>query len=236
MDSQQIREKLAEPFAASDIEWRVQRAGMNNGSPWAHVIPYLTARAVQERLDDVFGLDGWVNKYKPAPDGGVLCGITVWIEGNKRTKWDGAENTNIEAVKGGISDSFKRAGVVLGIGRYLYKTGTYFAICHENKNTGQHRQKFVDKYDKDAKPLFGSWDEPALPDFALPYHIQDMRLQSFIKQINDAENAERLHYVFGKAYKWAKEEMQNVDYCNKAESAYKVRKNNFRVDEAKEDK
>ena len=36
------------------------------------------------------------------------------------TKYDGAPNTDIEAVKGGLSDASKRAAVQWGIGRYLY--------------------------------------------------------------------------------------------------------------------
>jgi len=35
----------------------------------------------------------------------------------------GAENSDIEPVKGGLSDSFKRAAVQWGIGRYLYSLG-----------------------------------------------------------------------------------------------------------------
>src|SRR5690606_35268028 len=37
------------------------------------------------------------------------------------TKWDGAENTDVQAVKGGLSSSMRRAAVQWGIGRYLYR-------------------------------------------------------------------------------------------------------------------
>ena len=40
-------------------------------------------------------------------------GEWVWRE-------DGADNTEVEAVKGGLSNAMKRAGAALGIGRYLY--------------------------------------------------------------------------------------------------------------------
>ena len=39
-------------------------------------------------------------------------------------KTDGAENTDYEPVKGGLSDAMKRAASQWGIGRYLYKLGT----------------------------------------------------------------------------------------------------------------
>jgi hypothetical protein len=39
----------------------------------------------------------------------------MWI-----SRCDGADDTNIEGAKGGLSDAFKRAAVKFGIGRYLY--------------------------------------------------------------------------------------------------------------------
>ena len=56
------------------------------------------------------------------PEGGILCRIYFK---NDADEWvwreDGAENTDIEAVKGGLSNAMKRAGSALGIGRYLYR-------------------------------------------------------------------------------------------------------------------
>jgi hypothetical protein len=154
-----IAEGLAKPFPAKDIEWRVQRSGIKGDKPWAMVLAYVQARAIQTRLDDVCGLFGWRNVYKQGPDGGVLCGISIKGEDGKWiTKWDGAENTNIEAVKGGISGAFKRAGAVWGIGRYLYNLEATFAIIADN---GTHSDKT-----KDGK--WFKWNPPALPEWALP--------------------------------------------------------------------
>jgi len=153
-----IMDNLKKPFPADDIEWRVQRSGLKDGNPWAIVLPYVTARAIQERLDEVCGLFGWRNVYKEGPDGGVLCGISIVDgEGNWITKWDGAENTNIEAVKGGISGAFKRAGAVFGIGRYLYNLEATFAIISDS---GRYSGKAENKWFK--------WNPPALPKWALP--------------------------------------------------------------------
>lgn len=113
--------ELRAPFAAEDIEWRVQTQGERNGQPFAIVLPYITNRAIQDRLDAVVGPHNWVNKFEPGPGGGVLCGIGILFGDQWHFKWDGADNTDIEAVKGGLSDSMKRAAVQWGIGRYLYK-------------------------------------------------------------------------------------------------------------------
>lgn len=155
--------KLTEPFPPSDVEWRIQSCGAKNDRVWALVIAYITNRAIQERLDEVCGPENWRNEFSPAPDGGVLCGISIRVpreDGSHEwvTKYDGAENTDIEGVKGGLSGSMKRAGVQWGIGRYLYELGESFANIHEN---GANRGKTKDG-------VHFKWDAPQLPPWARP--------------------------------------------------------------------
>lgn len=153
-------EGLDKPFPANDIEWRVSRSGEKNGRPWAIVLAYVTNRAIMERLDSVCGKENWRNEYISGPAGGVLCGISILINDNWVTKWDGAENTNYEAIKGGLSAAMKRAAVQWGIGRYLYNLETTFANINDN---GSHR----DYYQKDGKKTWFKWNPPMLPDWAL---------------------------------------------------------------------
>ena len=122
-----IQEKLQAPFKADEIEWRVQSSGKNEKGVWALVLAYVSNRAIMDRLDDVFGVGGWQNRFDKAPDGGVICGLSAKIGSEWVTKWDGAENTDIESVKGGLSNSMKRSAVQWGIGRYLYKLEVCFA-------------------------------------------------------------------------------------------------------------
>lgn len=122
-DVRMIQQELAQPFAPEDLEWRLQRAFEDKKRGIA--VPYVTNRAIQARLDDVVGPDGWYNEYKPWHRAGQkdaqICGISICFpEKGFITKWDGAEDTDIEPVKGGLSDSMKRAAVQWGIGRVLY--------------------------------------------------------------------------------------------------------------------
>ena len=113
-------------FAEGDLAWKPVTVSKKTGK--ALVAPYVTNRAVQQRLDEVCGPANWCNQYKEGPASGVICGISVLVEFELAggtapqwvTKWDGAENTDIEPVKGGLSDSMRRAAVHWGIGRYLY--------------------------------------------------------------------------------------------------------------------
>ena len=126
--------KLGEPFAPEDVEWFI--GVTNKEKTQGLAIPFITNRAVQERLDDVCGPDGWQNAYTALGErelldnnnqsigkkSSQLCGISIWSEERREwiTKWDGAEESDIEAIKGSLSSAMKRAGVQWGIGRYLY--------------------------------------------------------------------------------------------------------------------
>lgn len=123
-DAATIKQELAKPFAPEDLEWRLQQTFEDKGRGLA--VPYVTNRAIQDRLDDVVGPENWHNEFRPWHGNGKkdaqICGISIYFESRGFiTKWDGAEDTDIESVKGGLSDSMKRAAVQWGIGRVLYK-------------------------------------------------------------------------------------------------------------------
>jgi len=113
--------KLQAPFEPSAIEWRVGSTTKNKDRGLA--LAYVTNRAIQDRLDEVFGPFNWRNEYIQWKGTGQLCGISVLCPDSNQwiTKWDGADDSEVEATKGGLSDSMKRAAYQWGIGRYLYK-------------------------------------------------------------------------------------------------------------------
>jgi hypothetical protein len=160
-------QKLQDKFAPADIEWRIGRAGYTRaGKLYGTVLAYVTNRAIQNRLDAVCGPENWRNEFREWSTGGkqgVLCGISVRIGDEWVTKWDGAENTDIESVKGGLSDAMKRAGVQWGIGRYLYDLEEGFATIVE------HGAYFTQGRDRATGQDYRfRWNPPALPAWALP--------------------------------------------------------------------
>ena len=117
---------LKKPLPPDAIEWRISQSGVSSNGLWAKAVPYKTARTDMDRLDDVCGPENWQDEYRPGPNGGVICGISIKINGEWVEKWDGADNTNYEGIKGGLSDAFKRAGTKWGIGRELYQMEEQF--------------------------------------------------------------------------------------------------------------
>ena len=156
--------RLAEPLPAESVEWRIGQCGKkNDGTYWAKALAYLTNRSIMHLLDDVVGPANWTNEYREWSGGGkhgVLCGLSIRCDGEWITKWDGAENTDIESIKGGLSDAMKRAAVQWGIGRYLYKLEATFVECSTQRQSGWN-------YARDKAGEF-YWKTPDLPAWALP--------------------------------------------------------------------
>lgn len=152
MDRNLVMKELQKPFKEDEIEWRV--GATNKDKSMGLALPYVTNKAIQNRLDEVFGVFGWKNEFKEWKGNSQLCGISIWDEDKHEwlTKYDGADDTNMEATKGGLSDAMKRAAVQFGIGRYLYKLDSIWVPLKEGKYL-----EFI----------------PQLPVWALPYEEQE---------------------------------------------------------------
>ena len=182
--------QLAEPFPEQDIEWRVSRAGMGQRGIYCYVLAYITARAIQNRLDEVVGPEKWqVTEPRSIDVGGhpaYAVGISIRVGEEWVTKWDVAEPTNYEPAKGGFSGAMKRAGAQWGIGRYLYYLDETFAEVSEADpaTRGWHWAKL--------SPQHGGatyyWKPPALPGWAVP---KDPEHEVTLEQLNDLKRAWR---------------------------------------------
>ena len=135
-DYEKILERLSALFPASQVRsFPMQTSNKKNkegvfvGKPAF----YIDARAVHQRLNDTClweviyqddprnGEDGLTSEGKKS----ILCGIRILIERPDGllewvTRWDGADNSDIEGTKGGLSNATRRAAVTWGVGAYLY--------------------------------------------------------------------------------------------------------------------
>jgi len=105
---------LKTPFAVNKIHWRVGATTQDKSKGIA--LAYIDARDVMGRLDEICGPENWQCRY---PFTGC-CEIGIKIDNEWVWKANGAGVTDYEAEKGQYSDAFKRAGVLWGIGQYLY--------------------------------------------------------------------------------------------------------------------
>lgn len=178
MTGAELHKRLSEPFAAADVEWRVTKTRNSNSEGLA--VPFIDSRAIQNRLDDVVGPFFWRTRFIPwhqyipkpgkyedpngaqkAPVSSQLCGLSIYDAERKEwvEKVDGAENTDIEAIKGGISDSFKRAAVLWSIGRYLYEIPARWASLDKYKQIAHPAE--LDAYYTEQLQKLGLASAPA---------------------------------------------------------------------------
>ena len=161
-------EAFGKPFPASDVSWRLQY--VNEQRMQGIAVPYLDARAVADRLDEVVGQNRWKDSYTPWHDSvsnkktksSQLCTISIYDDelGQWIDKTDGAEDSDIEAVKGGLSDAFKRAAVKWNIGRYLYSFNTVWVAAEAWGNSyiipESENAKLEKAYNDTVARLFGT--------------------------------------------------------------------------------
>jgi hypothetical protein len=141
-------------------------------------VPYLDSRAIQKRLDEAAGPFNWKNEYQNWQEKAQICKLSLYFAERNEwvTKCDGAENTDIEPIKGGLSDAFKRAASQWGIGRYLYDVGGVWVEVEAKGKSSvikQSQYKVLENaYNQAVARIFGaqavkgsakSPDKPAMP-------------------------------------------------------------------------
>src|SRR5438270_5425350 len=75
---------LAAPFELHEVKFKPQVVKGNR----AMALAYVDARVIQDRLDDVLGVEGWQDEYTPLPDGSVVCRLQIRLGEHWITKMD----------------------------------------------------------------------------------------------------------------------------------------------------
>lgn len=154
---------LSEKLTPEEVEWRIQFGGAGDNTL---VVPYITNRAIINRLNKVVGFDKWETELTPytltetqetrnkatgevvqktTTHAGFICKITIYTENGKVTRQDTASITDIEALKGGASDSMKRAAVQLGMGIELYSYPKIYITGKGHKHISDDKKARLSK-------------------------------------------------------------------------------------------
>lgn len=149
-EAKRITEALAAPFDPSEVKFKPQSVKGNR----ALALAYVDARVIQDRLDDVLGVDGWQDEYECLPDGSVVCKLQLRIGTDWVTKMDvgspSEQPDGGDRLKAAFSDALKRAAVKFGVGRYLYRQPAQWADFDTQKK--QFSRQPTPPGPKPAKP------------------------------------------------------------------------------------
>jgi len=186
-----VAAKLRAPFKPEDISWKPQTVDYK--AKTALAVAYADPRAYVDRLNEVFGVGGWSDYYnfiatpfnkfikgkaaykdKPATEDRqipgdkviVVCSLHVREFDISVSSTGDSDASDDNAATSAEAQSFKRAAMKLGLGRYLYEL-----------------PKVTAAYD------YGKWTNgaPTLPDWALPkYNCEECGLE--VKSIVHADS------------------------------------------------
>jgi hypothetical protein len=129
-------------------KWRVQSANQYGAS----CVAYIDARQVQDLLDEVCGAENWQSRFIDVK-GNLFCEIGLKIENEWVWKSDCGTESNIEKEKGESSDSFKRAAVMWGVGRFLYNLKVIKLPVKQDGNKFSPFSEARGKFIKDAASI-----------------------------------------------------------------------------------
>lgn len=116
-------------------KWRVQSFSKYKAE--ATCVAYIDARDVMDRLDEVC-FYGWHRNHEELK-GRIYAGIGIMLPSGKiMWRWDCGTESNTEAEKGESSDSFKRACVNVGVGRFLYDLKIQRVPANKKKIQGEY--------------------------------------------------------------------------------------------------
>lgn len=174
------------------IRWRVQEfakkpANPGNRKPYAVCIAYSNTQDVQDFLDNMIGAENWQVKHDTVGNGMIVTYIGINIEGvgwvfkgdtgspgSAPNKSEGDKNKSL------LSDSFKRAAVLFGIGRYNYfmprinvtaskwKEEGYPQVVDDNNKTVYNLTEYIsNNYKKKIEEALKNYQDCAIdPDDA----------------------------------------------------------------------
>ncbi len=122
--NKEILKKLSAPFTMIGVDnknhaghkWKVK---VTKGD-FAICVPYIDARQVTQRLNEVLGIDGWSDVLIETAGAALICELTIIIDGKEITRSNVGMPSEYAKEKGKASDALKRAASKYGVGEYLY--------------------------------------------------------------------------------------------------------------------
>lgn len=137
-----LLKELTAVFPVEQLKWRIISVFEKENKLQGIIAPYIDSRNLMNRFDNVLGCN-WSCDYKIINCNSltaVECTISVNTAEGRIARADIADidmNSsfgNGSILKSGYSNSFKRAAVAWGVGRYLYSLGNFFVPIENNLN------------------------------------------------------------------------------------------------------
>lgn len=201
-------------------QWRVQSFSKNK--PNCSCVAYIDARDVMKRLDEIVGAENWQDDYRVVHDQ-LFAGIGVRTKEGWVWKWDTGTESQTEKEKGIVSDSFKRAAVKWGIGRFLYDLDVVYLPTNGIKgdaDTATHK-RYPSPIDAQGKTVY---DITAHVNGLKGRPTQTPKPKTFdneVMEIQKATNEDELKQIWAGLSAEAKASKECVEAGTKVKATFK---------------
>lgn len=213
----ELEKKLKESVSISDIGFHIAKVDRNIRKALAQ--PYLSSRALLDRLDDLCGIEGWYDSYAVLYNC-VICKLSIKL-GDDWISKEGAASF-AESLDEASSYALSQAAVKFGIGRDLMNLPDIYVDIMESKPENSKNEVHFYRSDE----LSGWWEEPdralltegnidaseSEPDYkelTLPQKldlllklgiIRKKKYDNYFKKINDTTTAQGLLRYFERQF------------------------------------
>ncbi len=209
-------------------KWRVQ--SFSKFKPQATCVAYIDSRDVMDLLDEVVRAENWQSDYKLI-NNNLFAGIGIFVDGIWVWKWDTGTETKVEKEKGEASDSFKRAAVKWGVGRFLYSLDIE-RLPADMKKADNNHPSVVDKSGKKVWDLTehinknkGNFGKAAEPTKQNKRTDEDNpAYKKYIPQIDAATNMDQIDAIREELKKLKIPGDTEHNVKNKIIAAYKLKR------------
>jgi hypothetical protein len=157
VDWKVLLNKLGEPFAKEDIQWRAGATARDKKR--AQALPYAEPRVYEDRLNEICGGD-WSVAFIPWGETRLICSLTIY--GVSRSSTGEFEQDKRNAIAEGTvaeAQAFKRACTKFGLGRYLYDLPIMWVDYDEEKSRLKETPEIPNRY----LPKYAPPPTPPLP-------------------------------------------------------------------------
>ena len=218
MENKNYEQALKKEFLPNELGYKPQGKPITyKNPPQLQLLVYVDARAIQDRLDSVFGAFNWQTAYRKEGEG-FICTLSVQVQKDGKYEWiskeDGSPESDVEGYKGGISTAFKRvASAGFGMGRYLYESDNIYVDLYDSPVKGSKQYKdtsgkvwyYLPPNSKNANTSYSTPSTPSTNSTPITNTVderatnsQKVYIDSFFKKMKPEDAKDMLNNMFSK--------------------------------------
>ena len=218
METKNYEQALKKEFLPNELGYKPQGKPITfKNPPQLQLLVYVDARAIQDRLDSVFGAFNWQTAYRKEGEG-FICTLSVQVQKDGKYEWiskeDGSPESDVEGYKGGISTAFKRvASAGFGMGRYLYESDNIYVDLFDSPVKGSKQYKdtsgkvwyYLPPNSKNANTSYSTPSTPSTNSTPITNtaderatNSQKVYIDSFFKKMKPEDAKDMLNNMFSK--------------------------------------